>query len=87
MSSFEDAASKATALATATATTGAAATAAGFTSSGIAAGSVAAGMQAAIGNVAAGSSFALMQSIGAVGGFVGMMVAGFGYLLFELFFL
>ena len=37
---------------------------AGFTSSGIAAGSIAAGVQSTIGNVAAGSLFATMTSIG-----------------------
>ena len=42
-------------------------TTAGFTSSGIAAGSVAAGVQAGIGNVAAGSAFAGLQSLGATG--------------------
>ncbi len=44
-------------------------TAAGFTSSGIAAGSIAAGVQSSIGSVAAGSTFATLQSIGATGGF------------------
>ena len=39
----------------------------GFTSSGIAAGSAAAGIQAGIGNVAAGSAFAVVQSLAAVG--------------------
>ena len=39
----------------------------GFTSSGIAAGSFAAGLQAGIGNVAAGSTFATAQSLGATG--------------------
>ena len=38
---------------------------AGFTSSGIAGGSLAAAIQAAIGNVAAGSAFAFLQSLGA----------------------
>lgn len=47
----------------------AAGTAAGFTSSGIAAGSIAAGVQSSIGSVAAGSTFATLQSIGATGGF------------------
>ena len=60
----------------ASAATGALATALGFTSSGIAAGSAAAGAQAAIGDVAAGSCFAILQSIGAIGGFAGMTVAG-----------
>lgn len=37
----------------------------GFTASGVASGSLAAAAQAAIGNVAAGSTFAALQSIGA----------------------
>ncbi|KAH7098496.1 hypothetical protein BKA62DRAFT_367561 [Auriculariales sp. MPI-PUGE-AT-0066] len=41
----------------------------GFTTGGIAAGSTAAGWQSAIGNVAGGSLFAVLQSAGAVGGF------------------
>ena len=40
----------------------------GFSSTGVLAGSMAATAQAAIGNVAAGSVFATLQSIGAVGG-------------------
>lgn len=40
---------------------------AGFTTAGVAAGSMAASIQAGIGNVAAGSMFALLQSLGAVG--------------------
>lgn len=39
----------------------------GFGSSGVAVGSIAAGVQAGIGNVAAGSAFAALQSIGAAG--------------------
>ena len=39
----------------------------GFTPSGVAAGSLAAAWQASIGNVAAGSTFAMLQSIGAAG--------------------
>lgn len=39
----------------------------GFTKAGVAAGSMAAGIQAGIGNVAAGSIFAVCQSIGATG--------------------
>lgn len=40
---------------------------AGFTSAGVAAGSAAAAAQGAIGNVAAGSMFAALQSAGATG--------------------
>ena len=39
----------------------------GFTTAGIAASSTAAGMQAGIGNVVAGSAFAMLQSAGATG--------------------
>ncbi|KAH7116866.1 hypothetical protein B0J11DRAFT_537743 [Dendryphion nanum] len=39
----------------------------GFGAGGVVAGSVAAGMQAGIGNVAAGSAFAILQSAGAGG--------------------
>ena len=39
----------------------------GFTSAGIAAGSVAAGLQASIGNVVAGTTFAVLQSVAATG--------------------
>ena len=39
----------------------------GFTSGGVTAGSLAAGIQSMIGNVAAGSLFAQLQSIGALG--------------------
>ena len=38
---------------------------AGFTSSGVAGGSAAAAVQSAIGNVAAGSAFSFLQSVGA----------------------
>ena len=41
----------------------------GFSTSGIVAGSAAAAAQSVIGNVAAGSLFATLQSVGAVGGF------------------
>lgn len=41
--------------------------AAGFSSGGVVAGSLAAGTQAGIGNVAAGSLFAVLQSVGATG--------------------
>ena len=41
----------------------------GFGTGGVMAGSVAAAAQSAIGNVAAGSLFATLQSLGAVGGF------------------
>ena len=69
---FEEAAKVASAVA---AGTGVAMTAAGFTSSGIVAGSFAAGIQSVIGNVAADSTFALIQSL-AGGGFVTMAVVG-----------
>jgi hypothetical protein len=62
--------------AVATAAAGAAMTSAGFGSSGIVDGSVAAGIQSAIGNVIAGSPFAICQSIGMSGGWVGMLVMG-----------
>lgn len=39
----------------------------GFSSAGVVAGSIAAGVQSMIGNVAAGSIFAALQSAGAVG--------------------
>ena len=39
----------------------------GFTSTGVAATSVAAGVQSGIGNVAAGTTFSALQSIGATG--------------------
>ena len=57
-------------------------TLAGFTLSGIAGGSIAAGIQSAIGNVAAGSWFASLQSFGALGGFVSMFFGGLVSLLF-----
>lgn len=41
---------------------------AGFSAGGVVAGSIAAGVQSSIGNVAAGSMFATLQSIGATGG-------------------
>ena len=50
--------------------------ASGFTSSGIAAGSIAASSQARIGNVVARSSFAALQSFGALGGPVAMVSIG-----------
>ena len=49
------------------ATTAGGITATGFTSSGIAAGSYAAGIQSSIGSVTAGSAFAQLQSIAALG--------------------
>ena len=69
-------------------------TLAGFTSSIIAAGSVAAGVQSGIGSVAAGSGFAIAQSLGATGAiaaigitggvFLGLGALGFGaYKLFK----
>lgn len=60
---------------------GVAGTAAGFTSSGIATGSLAAAAQSWIGNVAAGSVFAQLQSLGAVGGFVTTATGGAGLLV------
>jgi hypothetical protein len=60
----------------AVATTGVVATGLGFTSTGIAAASTAAGIQTTIGNVAAGSLFATLQSLGATGALVGMGIAG-----------
>jgi hypothetical protein len=60
----------------------------GFTASGIALGSFAAAMQAAMGNVAAGSCFAAMQSLGATGffstmaGWGGAATAAAGFLAF-----
>ena len=56
--------------------TGTSMSAFGFTSSGIGAGSYAAATQAVIGNVSAGSTFATLQSFGALGGFAGMTVVG-----------
>lgn len=40
---------------------------AGFTTAGVAAGSMAAAVQSGIGNVVAGSMFAMLQSLGAAG--------------------
>ena len=48
----------------ATSAAGAALSYVGFTTAGVAAGSVAAGLQAGIGNVVAGSAFAIAQSLG-----------------------
>ena len=53
-----------------------AASAVGFGTAGIVGGSVAAGIQSTIGNVAAGSLFATMQSLGATGSFVYGATAG-----------
>lgn len=72
--------------------TSVAATGLGFTTSGIAAGSVAAGIQAGIGNVAAGSAFAVTQSLGATGaiaalgvaGPIGLAIGGIGFLIAKL---
>ena len=47
---------------------GAVISALGFTAGGVGAGTVAAGIQSGIGLVAAGSKFAALQSIGALGG-------------------
>ena len=55
-----------------------AASAAGFSSSGIVGGSLAAAWQGAIGNVAAGSAFATLQSAGATGLIATVGVAGAG---------
>jgi Interferon-induced 6-16 family len=49
-------------------------TLAGFTASGIASGSIAASVQSAIGEVAAGSLFAYLQSLGASGVIAGTRV-------------
>mmetsp|Transcript_41079 Transcript_41079/g.99013 ORF Transcript_41079/g.99013 Transcript_41079/m.99013 type:complete len:198 (-) Transcript_41079:234-827(-) len=54
----------------------AAATLAGFGAGGIVAGSVATMWQASVGNVAAGSAFATLQSIGATGGFYSGLAYG-----------
>jgi hypothetical protein len=48
----------------------------GFTPLGIAAGSVAAAIQAGIGDVIAGSAFAILQSVGAQGGFAALTGGG-----------
>jgi hypothetical protein len=55
---------------------GLSATLVGFGAAGIAAGSIAAGIQSGIGNVAAGSLFAMMQSLGATGTFTAMTTGG-----------
>jgi hypothetical protein len=52
------------------------ATVAGFGAAGIAVGSIAAGIQSSIGNVAAGSLFATMQSLGATGTTFSAMTTG-----------
>lgn len=65
----------------------------GFTGSGIAAGSIAAGIQAGIGNIAAGSTFAVVQSLGATGavaalgvaGGVGLAIGGLGLLGYKVY--
>jgi hypothetical protein len=61
-------------------------TAAGFTQSGIAAGSLAAATQSAIGNVSAGSLFAGLQSLGATGGIIGMLLTGAARMLISFLF-
>jgi hypothetical protein len=69
-------------------------TVAGFTSTGIAAGSIAAGVQAGIGNVAAGSAFAVLQSMGATGliaavgtgAVVALPIIGGAYYLYNYFY-
>jgi hypothetical protein len=48
----------------------------GFTGAGIAAGSTAAGIQAGMGSVAAGSAFSVAQSLGALGVYATMGLAG-----------
>jgi hypothetical protein len=55
---------------------GLSATLAGFGAAGIAGGSIAALIQSGIGNVAAGSLFATMQSLGATGTFTAMTTGG-----------
>ena len=55
---------------------GASATLAGFGAAGIVGGSVAAAIQSVIGNVASGSVFATMQSLGATGVFTAMTAGG-----------
>ncbi|KAG7358945.1 interferon-induced 6-16 family protein [Nitzschia inconspicua] len=52
------------------------ATAAGFGAAGVIGGSLAASIQSGIGNVAAGSAFATMQSLGATGTFSAMTTGG-----------
>ena len=56
-------------------------TAAGFSTSGIAAGSAAAVLQVSIGNVAAGSAFAVAQCLGATGVIATLGVVGGACLL------
>jgi hypothetical protein len=51
---------------------------AGFTQAGIAAASAAAGIQSTIGNVVAGSAFAVLQSAGMTGAIAGVGVTGVG---------
>jgi len=74
----------------------AAISAAGFTTSGIGAGTVAAGVQSGIGLVHAGSTFASLQSLGALGqGILGAymlpitlgvgLTAGTGYLVYQCY--
>ena len=60
--------------------------AAGFGITGIVGGSIAASIQSAIGNVAAGSYFAGLQSFGASGGFLTMILTGLSRFLLWLFF-
>ena len=57
---------------------GTAATVAGFGAAGIAGGSMAAAIQSSIGSVAAGSWFAVMQSLGMTGTFTAMTTGGIG---------
>jgi hypothetical protein len=75
---------------------GAAISSAGFTTGGIAAGSIAAGAQSGIGIVSAGSGFASLQSLGALGsGIFGayalpvvlgaMVIGGGAYVAYECF--
>ncbi|KAG7354893.1 interferon-induced 6-16 family protein [Nitzschia inconspicua] len=52
------------------------ATAAGFGAAGVVGGSLAASIQSGIGNVAVGSAFATMQSLGATGTFSAMTTGG-----------
>lgn len=66
----------------AAAATGAGMTSAGFGTAGIVSGSIAAAVQSAIGNVSAGSLFSALQSFGALGGFVGLMLTGLLGLIF-----
>ena len=67
-------------------------TAAGFTSTGIAAATAATVIQSYIGSVAAGSTFAVLQSVGATGliatvGVAGasvFVISGTGYLIYKI---